>query len=153
MSVSSVGDSIPDPGYYSYPATAVSVPAGDAPSTKPATSTVSPYVAEYNQLLTDDASELMSVSFGSTASASSNVASVLAQAAQLQDSQLAQQQAQTAAAAEGAVQSVTSAPSTANDPLGSLPSYTSILNASDSDANGAIDQYVQNLGTGVDTLA
>ena len=155
MSVSSVGSSGPDPASYSYPATAVTVPQGDPPAPGPAATTSSPYVAEYAQLQTQDAAELLQVSFGSAADATSNVDSVLAQAAQLQAAQLAEQQNAAQTVANDAIQSASgnsSSSSSGTDPLASLPSFQSIIGASDTAANQAIDQYTQNLGNGIDTL-
>lgn len=145
MSVSSVGSgSLPDPAFYGYtPGLPAGLAHGDAPAPGPSTGSVSPYVAEYGTLQQQDAAELLQVSLGSAANAQSNVASVLAQAAALQAKQVAAQQQAAASAAQ--TDSAASMP----DPLSAIPSFESIVSASDAAATGASETT----GSNVDTLA
>lgn len=151
MTVSATGSSpLPDPGFYAYPSTsdATAADASSSPSGTAATSAStssasaapaqSPYRSAYDNLVQQDTAELLQVSFGSSADAQSNLASVLAQAAALQQQQLAaQQQAQTAAPPPIAAPSV--------------PSLTSLLQQSDAGASG--DLAKGTLGASVDTSA
>jgi hypothetical protein len=91
-----------------------------------------------------DAQELIQTSLASPAAATSNVQSVLAQAAVLQqEGQLTQQSAQSQTPAFNA------------DPTGALnvPSYGSIIQASDDAANTALANLGSGTGTNVDTTA
>jgi hypothetical protein len=175
MSVSSVGSgSLPDPAFYGYtPAVPTGLAYGDASApgastgssgtassssgtassssgtassssgSSSATAAVSPYVAEYDTLQQQDAAELLQVSLGSPSAAQSNVSSVLAQAAALQSQQLAAQQQ--AAAASATTDSAASLP----DPLSAIPSFESIVSASDAAAAGGSETT----GSNIDTLA
>lgn len=145
--------SLPTPAFYSYPSTLPSgLGAGSASSATAAGSSSSGYESEYDTLQTDDAEELMNVSLGSTANAQSNLASVLAQAAALQDSQVAAQQQQAASDADAAVQSSTSSAGSSNTDQVSVPTFQSIVDASNGDASTNLGNY-QTSGSSIDLLA
>jgi len=144
----------PSPAFYSYPSTlpsALTTPiAAPAPVTAPSASgSVSPYQSEFDTLQQDDAAELMNVSLGSAANAQSNIASVLAQAAALQGQQHAAQQQAALTDANAAVQS-SSASSTS--PATSVPTYESVVGASDSAATTNLGNYTSS-GSSIDLLA
>lgn len=153
MSVGSIG-SLPDPGYYSSPSTlpaglsggsatgsTISQAASATSSSATAAAAVSPYQTAYANLQEQDAAELIQVSTSTAGAAQTNVSNVLAQAAALQAQQLATQQA-AAATASAAAPAITAV---------SLPSLTSLIQQSDTNANNDIANGT--LGSSVSTFA
>lgn len=147
----------PSPAFYSYPSTlpsALTTPIAPVqPVTAPSSSgsALSSYQSEFDTLQQDDAAELMNVSLGSSANAQSNVASVLAQAAALQSQQLAAQQQQASSDANAAVQSTPASSSVSTDAL-DVPTYASLVSASDGTASTNLGNYTSS-GSSIDLLA
>jgi hypothetical protein len=95
------------------------------------TSSISSYQAQYYTLQQQDAAELLYASFLSPQAGLANADAVLGQAAQL----LGTPGASTAAGA------TTGTSTTATDPLDALPSVSSILAASDTEAQQTLTAY------------
>jgi len=127
----------------------VATPASSTTSTSSSSSTISPYQAEYLTLQQQDTAELLYASFLSPSDSLANTDSVLSQAAQLLGTpgSLATSQSTTTSGASTSTStnssSSTSSTSTSDtsDPLDNLPSVSSILAASDAEAQATLTAY------------